>query len=564
MYIIAVAVLVELFKWHQRLTFSLVVCIFIKIMKTVSDLRRQCSDQFRCHGSPVCIPLDHVCNNEIDCPEADDEMLCDLHCPVTCVCHALSAKCQNVTVVEDLFDNTTTSVIFRKLDLSHNRLDQALLSFHKLHYLTELLLSQCHITDVPSLLFAPLQNLLTLDISFNKIKVLKSNMFDGLSRLENILLIGNPIEFIENDAFVGLSGLHEVDLSGSKLKLIRPGIFEGLTNIALLNLSYNLIEIVLDDSFQYLGKLNKLDLQSNKITSFQAGIFNSLDSLTALYTDSFTFCCVRPDTVTESNCYPQPNEFSSCEDLMRQDVLRAFLWIIGLLALTGNVSVLMIRLYFQRETLVKTYGMFVTNLGIADLMMGLYLIILAIADAFFRGEYVWNDHQWRHGLTCNIAGVLSTLASEGSVIFLCWITLDRLLVVKFPFGRFRISRNKAIAACTGSWIVLFCIALIPFVLPSYFESRFYSRSAVCLALPLTRDRPAGWEYSVGVFIVFNFVTILLIAVAQIVIYHEIFSSASRITSNKRKQDVTIARNLFLIVFTNFMCLFPVGIMGKFT
>ena len=488
--------------------------------------------------------------------------MCDLQCPDSCVCSALSAKCFNVTGVQDLFENTTSPVVLRKLDLSHNALDQQRLSFLRFHYLAELSMSGCGLTAVPSLVFVPLQNLLKLSLSFNRIKVFVSNMFMGLNKLKHIYLIGNPVEYIEKDAFVGLQNVKEIDLSGSKLKLIHPGMFRELRSVELLNLSYNLIETVVDNSFQDLDKLDKMDLQDNRIISFQAGIFNSLDSLTSLYTDSFTFCCVRPDTVTEANCFPQPNEFSSCEDLMREDVLRAFLWIIGFLALTGNIAVLIIRLYFQRETLIKTYGIFVTNLGIADLMMGLYLLILAVADAIFRGQYVWNDYKWRHGVTCNIAGVLSTLASEGSVIFLCWITLDRLLVVKFPFGRFRISRFKAITACIGSWIVLLCVALVPFMVPSYFESSFYSRSAVCLALPLTRDRPAGWEYSVGVFIVFNFVAIMLIAVAQVVIYMEIFTSSSRITSNKRKQDMTIARNLFLIVFTNFMCLFPIGIMGK--
>ena len=464
--------------------------------------------------------------------------------------------------MQGLYGNTNSSVGLRKLELSHNQLDQTRLSFLRFHYLTELLMSECGLTEVPTLLFAPLLNLLTLDLSFNKMKVLASNMFSGLNKLEHIFLIGNPLELIEKGAFIGLQNVREIDLSGSKLKLINPGMFAELRSVMLLNLSNNLIETVLDNSFQDLEKLDKMDLHGNRITSFQAGIFNYLDSLTTLYTDAFTFCCVRPETVTETNCYPQPNEFSSCEDLMRQDVLRAFLWIIGFLALIGNVSVLIIRLYFQRDSLVKTYGIFVTNLGIADLMMGSYLMILAIADTIFRGEYVWNDYNWRHGIACNIAGVLATLASEGSVIFLCWITFDRLLVIKFPFGRFRITRNKAIVACIGSWILLSCLALIPLMAQSYFESRFYSRSAVCLALPLTRDRPAGWEYSVGVFIVFNFVAILLIAFTQIAIYHEIYTSSSRITSNKRKQDMTIARNLFLIAFTNFMCLFPIGVMGN--
>ena len=35
-------------------------------------------------------------------------------------------------------------------------------------------------------------------------------------------------------------------------------------------------------------------------------------------------------------CHPAPNEFSSCEDLMSNHVLRISIWVLGLISLAGN------------------------------------------------------------------------------------------------------------------------------------------------------------------------------------------------------------------------------------
>ena len=522
---------------------------------------RDCKNQFRCHGTSICLPLDLVCDGVQNCPQGDDELMCHIHCPPNCLCHDLSVSCHNISSTQSI-QNLKIFSRLRKLDLSNNFLDLNLTVFDGCYYLVELILSNCGITDIRPYLFSYLNNLIHLDISYNRIRTLSAGTFLGLSRLKTIILIGNPIETVQAGAFSDLIGIHELDISGARLKFLYPGVFQGLLNLDNLNLSFNQIESVADNSFQYLSKLTLLDLQGNKIMTFGNGIFNYLDALNALFTDSFTFCCVRPSGMPDTNCYPPKDEFSSCEDLMREDVLRAFLWIIGLIAFIGNITVLSIRFYVQRSATVLTHRVFVTNLSFADLMMGIYLIVLAVADATFRGQYAWKDYHWRHGIVCNLAGMLSLVASEGSVVFLFMITLDRLLVVKFPFGKIRISHKAAIIICLVSWLILCCIALVPIVLSSYFNNMFYSRSAVCLALPLTSERPPGWEYSFAVFIVFNFGIFVLIAAAQIAIYLEIVSSSSRIRSTKRRQDITIARNLFLVAFTNFVCVFPIGVMGE--
>lgn len=272
---------------------------------------------------------------------------------------------------------------------------------------------------------------------------------------------------------------------------------------------------------------------------------------------------------------------------MRNDVLRPLIWIIGIFSLLGNALSLIYRFVYDRSRLKLGYGLFVTNLAFADFLMGVYMITIASADVFYRGRYIFYDEAWRTSNWCKMAGILSNIASEGSVLLLCMITLDRLFVIKYPFGQVKFTPRLAGIACCAIWAVAFSVAILPIVVTSYFQDAFYSKSGVCLALPLTRDRPPGWMYSIGIFIVFNSIAFLLIAFGQWSIYKEIDTSrifkstvkssslrkfvfgsrkgpltTSTGTRTGRNNDLRVARNLLLIVTTDFVCWFPIGIIGS--
>ena len=174
------------------------------------------------------------------------------------------------------------------------------------------------------------------------------------------------------------------------------------------------------------------------------------------------------------------------------------------------------------------------------------------------------DEQWRNSNWCTAAGVLSTISSEASVFFLCLITLDRLLVIKFPFGTVRFEPKKA-HICSGvCWLISIILSIIPVLYTSHFQNKFYSKTGVCVALPLSRDKPPGWIYSVTIFVGLNFCTFILVAAGQISIFSELRRSASGMqkTQKTRKRDLKVARNLILVATTDFLCWFPIGVMGK--
>ena len=68
-------------------------------------------------------------------------------------------------------------------------------------------------------------------------------------------------------------------------------------------------------------------------------------------TDEFRFCCLSRSSAAAAGavCHPQPDEFSSCTDLMANSTLRVAVWLLALLSLLGNAMVLVWRTCCKRD-----------------------------------------------------------------------------------------------------------------------------------------------------------------------------------------------------------------------
>ena len=95
-----------------------------------------------------------------------------------------------------------------------------------------------------------------------------------------------------------------------------------------------------------------------------------------------------------------------------------------------------------------------TNLAVADLLMGVgvYLLTIAVIDVRWQGEYFNHDVEWRSGIGCQIVGVLSVLSSEVSVPILTIITVDRFICIIFPFKFKRVTYRSPLFTCTRVWV----------------------------------------------------------------------------------------------------------------
>lgn len=291
--------------------------------------------------------------------------------------------CSNKNIQLNDINNISKST--RQLDLSSNKdlMNVFERSHLKIQSLVRLNVSMCSIEVISDDAFRGLRNLISLDLSYNSIGILSADVFIELKYLKRLELKGNyKLSILQSGAFNGLGMIRELDLANAQLKTVEQNTFSGL-NLEKLDLSNNSIREIKALAFSDLS-VNILNFKDNEILNFNKEIFTGVASLQELISPAFKFCCIRPNYLEEEDCYPSKDEFSSCEDLMRLSALQTMLWLIGLSALVGNALSVLYRLVYDRERLKIGFGIFVTNLAVADFLMGVYLIIIAIADAAFR------------------------------------------------------------------------------------------------------------------------------------------------------------------------------------
>lgn len=136
-------------------------------------------------------------------------------------------------------------------------------------------------------------NLKSLWISYQTIKLIDSQDFIGLTKLEELDLYSNRIEFLPEDAFLDLFELNVLNLSKNEIKNFPEKIFNSLKKLRQIYFRDNNIEYlpknlfadnlelvtvqahnnhlkVVDADFTDFGKLKVLDLRDNECVNIRA------------------------------------------------------------------------------------------------------------------------------------------------------------------------------------------------------------------------------------------------------------------------------------------------------
>ena len=110
-----------------------------------------------------------------------------------------------------------------------------------------------------------------------------------------------------------------------------------------------------------------------------------------------------------------------------------FMFIFAFCTIVGNVFVL----FWRRQRRLqenKVQSILLGNLAVSDLLMGIYLIIIAVADITIGDDINPNNIEvLEFSYTCIIAGVSAMLSSEASVFFITLISIDRYICIRFPY-----------------------------------------------------------------------------------------------------------------------------------
>ncbi|XP_022429596.1 lutropin-choriogonadotropic hormone receptor isoform X2 [Delphinapterus leucas] len=401
------------------------------------------------------------------------------------------------------------------------------------------------------------------------ITTVPGNAFQGMNNESITLkLYGNGFEEIQSHAFNGTT-LISLDISSTKLQALPSYGLESIQTLIATS-SYSLKRLpsretltnLLDATLTYPSHCCAFRNMPTKEQNFSFSIFKNFSKqcestarrpnnetlYSAIFAESelsgwdydYGFCL--PKTL---QCAPEPDAFNPCEDIMGYDFLRVLIWLINILAITGNVTVLFVLLTSRYKLTVPRFLM--CNLSFADFCMGLYLLLIASVDAQTKGQYYNHAIDWQTGSGCSAAGFFTVFASELSVYTLTVITLERWHTITYAIQLDQKLRLKhAIPIMLGGWLFSTLIAMLPLVGVSN-----YMKVSICL--PMDVENTLSQVYILTI-LMFNVVAFIVICACYIKIYFAV-QNPELMATNK---DTKIAKKMAVLIFTDFTCMAPIS------
>jgi len=124
--------------------------------------------------------------------------------------------------------------------------------------------------------------LMSLDIKFGELRTIELGAFNGLTKLRELLMQGNLLSDILPGTFGNMSSLEHLDLSYNRIKHLHSdvfsglGAFKGLTKLTELSMQSNKISVILPGTFENMSSLDHLDLSYNRIKHLDSGVMSGL------------------------------------------------------------------------------------------------------------------------------------------------------------------------------------------------------------------------------------------------------------------------------------------------
>ncbi|GFS98136.1 toll-like receptor Tollo [Nephila pilipes] len=191
----------------------------------------------------------------------------------------------------------------RLLNLAHNDifdLDPAVFTnFAKLQIVD---LSDNELVNIPARIFQDSPDIRELYLYNNSIVSIPPDLFNGLQQLVILNLSFNKISSSSfgPETFVDLIRLVILDLSRNKLNFVNNTLFQSQYSLQMLFLSHNEIDIIAENSFSSLYNLYTLDLSYNRLKYLDIFTLNGLyvlsdlklshNSIYSMHSDAFKNC----------------------------------------------------------------------------------------------------------------------------------------------------------------------------------------------------------------------------------------------------------------------------------
>ena len=470
-----------------------------------------CPGLYRCRDSTVCVHADHMCDGWPQCPQRDDEWLCDMTCPAQCLCQGHAFLCPQPFFAHGFPE-------LRYLDARGSGMTPFDLKNNT--YIMRLSLARCSITFLPDVKFP---NLLFLDLGHNKLTSLVMNVFMNMPNVHTLILKWNPLISITTSSARLLWTVRIIDVSGTHLDVLDSDFLLYFPRIQQMNMSFLGKQSVDSRGLQKVSHLTELDIRGTIIKGPVTKLFPGLKNLNKLYASSYRYCCkeVLPKIIPPPSCVAPEHFLSSCEDMLQCKLCTFSLWCVAFLAGLGNLACF--AAYYMKSLITIPYEgsaiVFMASLQCADFCMGIYASVIVAAQGTLHGQYVQFEDTWTKSVLCNVAGFLSLLSCEVSVLVIFLFTLNHVTIPCSPLTTYWFSKESAAVACGVTWFVGILLASLP-LLPALSHWGRYDQTAVCSLFLQDRDDASQQRYSIDAIHALNALICVVVSVFQVIIYEE--------------------------------------------
>ncbi|XP_076599101.1 lutropin-choriogonadotropic hormone receptor [Chaetodon auriga] len=252
--------------------------------------------------------------------------------------------------------------------------------------------------------------------------------------------------------------------------------------------------------------------------------------------------CQTPPTLV---CTPEADAFNPCEDIAGFSFLRVAIWFISILAITGNLTVLLVSFTSRNKLTVPRFLM--CHLAFADLCIGIYLLMIATVDLRTHGHYSQHAIEWQTGPGCSAAGFLSVFGGELSIYTLSTITLERWHTIT---NALQIERQlvltQAASIMAAGWLICLGIGILPLVGVSS-----YAKVSMCLPMDIETGLAQAF---IIMILLFNVGAFAVVCICYVLIYLAVRNPELP----RRSADTKIAKRMAVLIFTDFLCMAPIS------
>ena len=388
---------------------------------TLCNTRNSCLNMYHCRNTKqMCIHLGNTCDGYPDCPFDDDESLCELklvECPSFCICLLYAIDCR---LISDHKYKVVLNFHYLFVHFSNFKINLDNHLMVNLTYSVIINLQKNYIRDICNALSkVSYWKCIFLDLSFNLLKSIEKNCFSNTRLLKSLAISNNNIKFVRKRSFHGLSNLRHFNL----------------TNNPIIHFYNNFL--------MQAFNLKLIFIRSIPFREMDPDPFHG-SNINFIITKDYHICCTASSRTV---CIAYQPWFISCSDILPLKSVKLFFTSRSILIIIINS--LSIVLQFKNDILRKAFSVIVIFINTNDILYGIYLCVIWIADLLFGGEFHVKEASWRSSFFCLTAFTIIMWFTILSELGLLLMSLSRLMVTFFPLNtRFKETLYVITSICT--------------------------------------------------------------------------------------------------------------------